>query len=56
MTPPRCTAKALAGASNCRGNAMALYFWTVLGGLVGTALMDLWEKLLERAGITTRGG
>ncbi len=34
---------------------MALYLWTVLGGLVGTGLMDIGEKFLERAGITNRG-
>jgi hypothetical protein len=34
---------------------MGLFFWAVVGGLVGTGLMDIVGSFTERLNITTRG-
>lgn len=37
------------------GNVMGLYFWAVIGGLVGTGLMDIAETVMRGLKITSRG-
>lgn len=37
------------------GNVMGLYFWAIVGGLVGTGLMDIAEKFMQGLKITSRG-
>jgi hypothetical protein len=35
---------------------MELLFWSIVGGLVGTGLMDIAEEIAERSTLTSRGG
>lgn len=37
------------------GNLMALFFWAIVGGLIGTGLMDIAGNFAERLKITTGG-
>ncbi len=43
------------GNPGLEGNLMEFLFWSIVGGLVGTALMDITGGLAEQLKITIRG-